>query len=58
MLESELARTSARLLAMSKAEERANEEVSNVQRLIRREVETFNDMRLLESFSAISKWKK
>lgn len=58
MLEAELARTSARLLAMSKAEDKAEEEVQHVQRLIRRETENFNNMRLLESFAAISKWRE
>jgi len=58
MLESELSRTSARLMAMNVAEERAGSEIGKIRREIKRYVETFNDMRLLESFSAISLWKK
>lgn len=57
MLESELARTAARLLAMSRAEERADEALKRVRHSLKREQETFNDMRLLESFSAIVKWR-
>ncbi len=57
MLESELARTAARLMAMSIAEERADKELHDVRADIRREMENFNDMRLLESFSAIKQWK-
>src|SRR3989338_5419559 len=57
MLESELARTSARLLAMSRAEERADDALKRVRHSLKREQETFNDMRLLESFSAIVKWR-
>ncbi len=58
MLESELARTAARLIAMNKAENKADEVIESVQHLIKRDVSTFNDSRLLEAFSAISKWKK
>ncbi len=57
MLEAELARTAARLLAMDNAESKANTALATLQRTIRREVETFNDSRLLEAFSAIAKWR-
>jgi ATP synthase F1 gamma subunit len=57
MLEAELARTAARLMAMNAAEEKADEEIVKTKGSIRREIETFNNMRLLESFSAIKKWK-
>lgn len=55
-LESELARTAARLFAMNRAQDRADEEIRIVKRSIRKEIADFNDSRLLESFSAISKW--
>lgn len=58
MLESELARTAARLLSMNQAQDRSQEEIIHLRRAIRRDTENFNDLRLLESFSAISKWKK
>ncbi len=58
MLESELARTAARLIAMNKAENKADEVIESVQHLIKHDISTFNDSRLLEAFSAISKWKK
>ncbi len=57
MLESELARTASRLIAMSVAEEKANESLRHVRDELRRGVESFNSMRLLESFSAIKKWR-
>lgn len=56
-LESELARTAARLFAMNRAQDRADEEIVKVRRVIRKDTESFNDLRLLESFAAISKWK-
>ncbi len=58
MLESELARTAARLIAMNKAQDRADSALTTLQHLLKRDAETFNDARLLEAFSAISKWKK
>ncbi len=57
MLESELARTASRLIAMSVAEEKAEDSLRQVRDDLRRGTETFNDMRLLESFSAIKKWR-
>lgn len=56
-LESELARTAARLFAMNRAQDRAEQELKVVRRAIRKDEETFNDLRLLESFSGISRWK-
>ncbi len=58
MLESELARTAARLLSMNQAQDRSEETIVRLRRAIRRDTANFNDLRLLESFSAISKWKK
>ncbi len=57
-LESELARTAARLFAMNRAQDRADEEIKSVRIAIRKDEETFNDLRLLESFSGISRWKQ
>jgi ATP synthase F1 gamma subunit len=56
-LESELARTASRLFAMNRAQDRADEEVKKVRRTIKKDEENFNDMRLLESFAAIARWK-
>jgi len=58
MLESELARTAARLMAMNKAQDRADGALKTLRRILKRDAATFNDARLLEAFSAISKWKK
>ena len=58
MLESELSRTAARLIPMNKAQDRSKDEIARLRRAIRRKAANFNDLRLLESFSAISKWKK
>ncbi|HQU08240.1 MAG: hypothetical protein B7X04_04090 [Parcubacteria group bacterium 21-54-25] len=57
LLESELARTASRLIAMNAAEDRAETAVASEQKLIRRASEMFRDARLLEAFSAIAKWK-
>lgn len=58
MLESELARTSSRLFSMSLAGDRAHAEEARLRRRIRKEAANTRDLRLLESFAAISKWKK
>jgi len=58
MLESELARTAARLLSMNRAQDQSQEEIIRLRRASRKNIANFNDLRLLESFSAISKWKK
>lgn len=57
MLESELARTAARLISMNRAQERSDTEIAHVRQDIERDIEAFADMRLLESFAAISRWK-
>ena len=56
-LESELARTAARLFAMNRAQDRVGEEIAKVRHIIRKDTESFNDLRLLESFAALPKWK-
>ncbi len=58
MLEAELARTAARLFSMNQAQDRSDDNIVLLRRAIRRNTKNFNDLRLLESFSAISKWKK
>lgn len=58
MLEAELARTSARLIAMNQAQDRANSATATARLRMKRDMATFNDARLLESFSAITKWRK
>ena len=56
-LESELARTAARLFAMNRAQDRVGEEITKVRNVIRKNTESLNDLRLLESFATLSKWK-
>lgn len=58
MLESELTRTAARLFSMNQAQDRAEGEAARLRRIMRHDAENFSDLRLLESFSAISRWKK
>lgn len=58
MLEAELARTAARLMSMSSAHERAGEAVRHARRMLRREIDTFNDMRLLETLAGARRWKR
>ena len=57
VLESELARTAARLFAMNGAQDRVEDEIRQVRQAVQKATANFNDARLLESFSAISKWK-
>ncbi len=58
LLEASLARTSARLLTMSSAEERANDMMKATQSQLRKIQLSINNARLLETFAGISKWKK
>lgn len=58
MLESELARTAARLFSMNQSQDRSDAAALELRRSIRRASANFSDLRLLESFSAISKWKR
>lgn len=58
MLESELARTSARLVKMNTTESRATEMVEEKKRELRKEQSIVNDIHLLESFSGINQWLK
>lgn len=57
MLESELARTAARLNSMSRAEDRATQEMKKVRVAILREQQTFDSLRLLESLAGSLKWR-
>lgn len=58
MLESELARTSARLVKMNATEGISTKMVENKKRVLRKERSIINDIHLLESFSSISQWLK
>lgn len=58
MLEAELSRTAARLVAMQGAEERADDAIDKMRISIRKEKETFDTMRLLESLAGRAQWKK
>ncbi len=58
LLEASLSRTSARLLTMSSAEERANDMMKSTKSQLRKIQLSINNARLLETFAGISKWKK
>ncbi len=58
LLEASLSRTSARLLTMSSAEDRAREMMKTTQSQLRKIQLSINNARLLETFAGISKWKK
>jgi len=57
MLESELARTAARLTTMSRAEERASTQMAEARRSLHREQQTFDSLSLLESIAGTLKWR-
>ncbi len=58
LLETDLARTAARLVAMSAAEERSDELIKAKKSAIRKVHSAFVNRRLLETFAGIKKWKK
>lgn len=58
MLESQLARTASRLIFMHTAEEKASTALTRAKRDARRYDDLMNDMRLLEAFSFVQKWKR
>jgi ATP synthase F1 gamma subunit len=58
LLETELARTAARLVSMSAAEERADELIKEKKSELRKLQTSIVNIRLLETFAAIKKWKK
>jgi len=58
MLESELARTSARLVKMNTTESRATDILEDKRRDLRKEQSVLNDINLLESFSGMNQWLK
>jgi len=57
ILETELARTAARLLAMSQAEERTDTEIRQKKTILRKVSRSFTNAQLLETFSGIKRWK-
>jgi F-type H+-transporting ATPase subunit gamma len=58
MLESELARTAARLTTMNRADERAQGVLKRLSVSIRKEEQTLDSLRLIESLSGFQKWRK
>lgn len=58
LLETELARTAARLLSMSQAEERAEGEILLKRAYIRKFMRSFVNAQLLETFAGMKKWKR
>jgi len=56
-LETDLARTAARLLSMSQAEERTDHEIKAKYSELRKVVKSLTNAQLLETFSGIKKWK-
>ena len=57
LLETDLARTAARLLSMSQAEERTDYEIRLKKMELRKVTISFTNAQLLETFSGIKKWK-
>lgn len=57
LLETDLARTAARLLSMSQAEERSDYEIRLKKLELRKVSRSFTNAQLLETFSGIKKWK-
>lgn len=58
MLETKLARTAARLMKMNSAEHRASDMIEDKERELRKEVSALSNLRLLETFSGLSKWRR
>jgi ATP synthase F1 gamma subunit len=58
MLEADLSRTAARLIAMSGAEERSSELIRQKRGELRKFQASITNAKLLETFSGITKWKK
>jgi ATP synthase F1 gamma subunit len=58
MLETELARTAARLMAMSAAEERTDTMIREQKQELARMMRSITNAQLLETFAGISKWRQ
>lgn len=58
MLEAELARTAARLLTMSAAEEKTDEMIKHNRIVLSKTIKSFLNTQLLETFAGIRKWKQ
>ncbi|MCL4338535.1 F0F1 ATP synthase subunit gamma [Patescibacteria group bacterium] len=58
ILETDLSRTAARLIAMSSADERSKEMISEKKQEIRKLEMSLMNAQMLETFSGMSKWKK
>lgn len=57
-LESELARTASRLIAMDQAQMKADEIVSQQKKLLARAKRSLDNMHLLDTIASLSKWRK
>lgn len=57
LLETDLARTAARLLTMSQAEERSDREIMETKIRLRKIIRSYVNTRLLETFSGIREWR-
>jgi len=57
ILESDMARTAARLLTMSQAEERTDFEIKKKKADLRKVIRSFTNAQLLDTFSGIKRWK-
>lgn len=57
LLETDLARTAARLIAMSSAEERASDLIHEKKLVLRKVVTSFVNAQLLETFAGMKEWK-
>jgi F0F1-type ATP synthase gamma subunit len=58
LLEADLARTAARMLAMSAAEEHTNDMIKIQKRSLNKTIGSIKNRQLLETFSGSAKWKK
>ncbi len=58
ILETELARTAARLMRMNEAENRAKELIEEKQVQLQKEISSLGNSRLLETFVGFKQWKK
>jgi F0F1-type ATP synthase gamma subunit len=57
IMETELARASARVMKMNSAEQRAGDLIEEQQRMLEKEVASLSTKRLLETFAGFTKWK-
>jgi ATP synthase F1 gamma subunit len=58
MMETELARASARVMKMNSAEQRASDLIDEQQRTLEKEIASLSTKRMLETFAGFTKWKQ